>query len=234
MHRLLTICPSRGRPKRLKEMLKSYYDTSLATSDLIIYLNDDDPCLEEYKEVLNNSKWGVHIVGRRMYLAEAYNYIFHKHPDYEYYAPVNDDHVFMTDGWDDKLIDVVETQGHGWGLAAAEDHLTDWKGWQHPSGMVISGNIPRTLGYMIWPKIQHIGIDDYFQHLLQGIDRLFHVPEVLIEHRHWINGKGFLDANYRFVYGMAQQSYGIAAAQEYLATKLSNDVAKLKEAMKNV
>ena len=117
-------------------------------------------------------------------------------------------------------------------MAAAEDHLTDWDNWQHPSGCVLSGNIPRTLGYFVWPKIHHIGTDDYFQHLLQGINRLFHVPEILIEHRHWVNGKGLLDANYKWVYGVEEQNYGKAAFLEYYTTQLKQDIAKLKEAMK--
>jgi hypothetical protein len=232
MNRLLVLCPTRERPKILERMLKSYLETKSSNTDLAIYLNADDPSLEEYRYVLEKNYSPYFKVGPRRYLAEAYNLFYSMFPEYDYYAPVNDDHVFITPGWDKKLIDIIETQGKGWGLAAAEDTLTNWNLYKHPSGCVISGNIPRTLGYMVWPKIHHIGIDDYYQRLMQGIDRLFHVPEVVIEHRHWLNGRALLDKNYKFVYGIEEQNYGRKAVEEYLKTQLEIDIAKLKEAMK--
>jgi hypothetical protein len=225
MRKLLVMCPSRGRPKILREMLDSYFYTKSIETDLVIYLNEDDPKLKEYPD-------NTCIVGPRLYLAEAYNEIFKRHPDYDYYVPINDDHVFITPGWDKKLINIVETKGKGWGLAAAEDRLTNWAEYQHPSGCVISGNIPRTLGYFVWPKIQHIGIDDYFQYLMQGIGRLFHDENIVIEHRHWINGKRPLDENYKWVYNQEQHNYGMRMVKEYLETQYAKDVEKLNEKIK--
>ncbi len=227
MNKLLAICPSRMRPKILTEMLESYYKTKSPDTDIIIYVAEDDPCLFEYRKLPATVN-----IGRRRHLAEAYNYLFKLFSGYDYYAPINDDHYFITQRWDQKLIEIIETQGRGWGLAAAEDSLTNWSVWQHPSGCVISGNIPRTLGYFIWPKIQHMGIDDYFQHLMQGIDRLFHTTEVVIEHRHWINSRRLLDENYKWVYGQEQQQYGWRMIAEYTGTQLTKDIEKLKEAMK--
>ncbi len=226
MKNLLVICPSRGRPKILAEMLESYHKTKSPDTELVVYIAEDDPCISEYR------KLSITIdTGKRRHLAEAYNYLFNIFPGYSYYAPVNDDHYFITSGWDRKLIEIIEIQGRGWGLAAAEDELTNWNTWQHPSGCVISGNIPRILGHLIWPKIQHMGIDDYFQHLMQGINRLFHTTDVIIEHRHWINSKRLLDENYKWVYGQEQQQYGWTMIEEYVRTQLKKDIEKLKEAM---
>jgi len=208
-------------------MIDSFYATQSGNARLVIYLNDDDPLRRDYKiphvcEV---------IVGPRKFLAHAYNYLFERFPGYDYYAPVNDDHIFLTPAWDVKLINMVEELGHGWGLAAAEDHLTNWYDYEHPSGLVISGNIPRALGYIIWPEIQHIGIDCFFMHLMRGIKRLFFTPEVIIEHRHWSNGKALLDANYRWVYSHEQYQYGMGKVEEYMAHQYFIDLDKLKRAM---
>jgi hypothetical protein len=215
-------------------MLESYFLTKSDETDIVVYLNDDDPCVGRYREVCDYaSSYPVrYIIGPRLYLAQAYNLLFERYKDVEFYTPINDDHVFVTPKWDEKLISIIKMRGKGWGLAAANDGgVTAWDVWQHPSGCVISGNIPRTLGYMIYPRMQHIGIDDYFQFLLQGIDRLFYDPDILIEHMHWIVGKAVCDENYRFVYGPEQQAYGRMITDEYLSGQVKRDVDKLKEAI---
>ena len=229
MKKLLVMVPSRGRPKRLKEFRESLDRTRSESTNLVIYLNQDDPNLNDYEMIYDEIDRIV--VYKRLYLAEAYNYLFQKYPDYDYYSLLNDDHYCITPGWDRKLIEMIEEKG-GWGLSCCEDRLTDWNKFQHPSGMVISGNIPRTLGYMIWPKIQHIGIDCYFKELLTPLGLLFHTTDIVIEHRHWINGKALLDENYKWVYHKNQFQYGMSMVEEYKRTQLNQDVEKIKQAMK--
>jgi hypothetical protein len=193
---------------------------------IMVYLNDDDDKISLYKNIRASV-----ITGPRRSLAEAYNYIFEQYPDYDYYSLLNDDHVCITPGWDAKLINMVEEIGHGWGIACAEDKLTNWSVYQHPSGCVVSGNIPRTLGYFIWPEIKHIGIDCYFMYLMKGINRLFHTTDVVIEHRHWLNHKALLDANYKWVYSHEQFSYGMQKVSEYMSKQYFIDLYKLNMAM---
>jgi hypothetical protein len=236
MKELLVVCPTRERPKIFKRMLDSYYKTKSSTeTEMIVYLHEDDELnLTEYEGTIKD-KGDVtlrKLVGERLWLAQAYNRIFLLYPEYKYYSLLNDDHVFLTPGWDKKLIEIIETQGRGWGVACAEDLLTAWDKFQHPSGMVISGNIPRTLGYMVWPKIEHIGIDCYLMHLMNGIERMFHTEEVIIEHMHWSNGKALLDGNYKRAYQSSQYEYGMSMVSEYRQTQLDRDIAILKEAMR--
>jgi hypothetical protein len=228
MKKLLVMVPSRGRPKRLEEFVSSMHKTGATPDngvDLIVYLNEDDPKRYEY------GNYEKTIWGKRLYLAEAYNYLFQKYPDYAYYSLLNDDHYCITPSWNKELIKRIEEKG-GWGLSCGEDHLTDWNKFQHPSGMIISGNIPRALGYMIWPKIQHIGIDCFFKELLTPLNLMYHTMDVVIEHRHWINGKALLDENYKWVYNKDQYQYGMGMVQEYIRTQLNKDIEKIKQAMK--
>jgi hypothetical protein len=232
MKYLLVICPSRGRPKAMGEMLDSFYKTKSEETNMVVYLNKDDPVFQKY-ECLKNTRDDTQVIlGDRMYLAEACNFIWRMYPNYKYYTIINDDHFLVTPQWDKRLAEIVETKGQGWGMACADDHLTNWKEYQHPSGFVMSGNIPKTLGYLIYPTFQHIGIDNFYQMVLQGIDRLFYTKDIVIEHRHWINGKRLLDENYKFVYGAEQQQYGMRAIMEYKLKQYKNDIDKLKEAMK--
>jgi hypothetical protein len=66
---------------------------------------------------------------------------------------------------------------------------------------------------------------------MQGIGRLFLAKEIVIEHRHWLNGRRKLDENYRWVYGKEEQEYGAKALQEYLYNYFQDDIIKLRTAM---
>ena len=214
-------------------MLDSFEATRSDKTDLIIYLNDDDPTLIEYRELFAEKyfSFAVVVIGPRQYIADTFNEFSLAHPEYDYYMPFNDDHFFVTPQWDEKLINIVESHG-GWGIAGADDKLTDWVTCQHPSGCVISGNIIRTLGYMVPPGIRHIGIDTFLARIAQGIDRLYLTRDVVIEHRHWLNGHRKIDDNYKWVYGEEEQKHGTEAVKEYLFSQYWRDVAKLQEAMR--
>ena len=225
---LLSICPSRLRPQILQRMLTSYQLHKSSGSDIVVYISDDDPKLNEYKEVLQTT---TYIIGKRKFIVEICNEIVMKNINqYKYFQIINDDHVIKTPQFDLKLIKVIEDNG-GWGIACPNDEFTPWEIYPHPSAEIISGNIIQTLGYYIYPKIQHVGIDNFIGKIGTRINRLFHVMDVVIEHRHWFAGKAFLDANYKFVYSNEQFNFGMAMVREYVDTQLDADIAKLKKEM---
>jgi len=233
MKTLSVICPSRGRPHIIKDMLQSFYETTSGEhTKLLVYLNEDDTSLPEYEKVLASfdSPFLDVVIGPRKFIVEVYN-MGACLDVCDYYAPINDDHVFITPDWDRKLIDVVETKGSGWGVACADDLLTDWSKCTHPSGCVISGNIARTLSYLIHPAIRHIGTDTYLMKMANGIKRLFMERDIVIEHRHWINGQRPMDANYRWVYSNEEQEWGRTAIRHYLFNAYRADMEKLYKAM---
>ena len=49
-------CPSRGRPQLAKRMIDTAYDTAAGDIEFLIYLNNDDPALEEYKDKIDENK----------------------------------------------------------------------------------------------------------------------------------------------------------------------------------
>jgi hypothetical protein len=232
---VLTICPSRGRPDTIVDMIQSFKETACPGNYLVVYLNEDDPKLLEYEKVCREFKrQGFRSfqfdVGPRKFIAEVYNEYSWK-SQAQYFAPVNDDHYFHTFHWDKKLIDILEQKGQGWGIAMADDLLSDWSKYQHPSGCIVSGKMVQELGYMVYPKIHHIGVDVMLMKICQGVNRLFMTRDVVIEHRHWINGRRNIDDNYKWVYGDAEQSYGNAMVKEYLFQHYENDVKKLLNAI---
>ena len=121
----------------------------------------------------------------------------HENPDYDYYQELNDDHVYITPRWDEKLIDVIVTKGRGWGLACGDAKVT--RTHRHPSACIISANCIKALGHFVWPGFHTYMGDVYLRDLYESINRSFYCPEVIIQHEHYT--KGFhKDA----VYGLAR------------------------------
>jgi hypothetical protein len=113
MKKLLVICPSRIRPDRIQNMLRSFDETKSEGTDIIIYISDCDPRLEEYKVALEGRRYEI---GKRLFPSAVCNYLARKYPDYLYYADVADDHIYRTKNWDKILIDEIESHG-GWGVS---------------------------------------------------------------------------------------------------------------------
>jgi len=224
---LLVIVPSRGRPALCREMVESFLVTKGPLTKMIVYLNDDDPTVGDYD--LPQSEDVRVLVGPRQFIAQTYNQFCVIPADY--YANLNDDHLFVTDRWDEKLIEICESKGRGWGIACAADKLTDWSTHPHPSGCVISGKMTRVLGWIAPPGTRHIGIDVIQGRICKAIDRLFFAPDILVEHRHWVNGMRPMDENYKWVYGREEQEHGDNAVVAYMHGLFKHDVAKIKAAM---
>lgn len=224
---LLVIVPSRGRPALCREMLESFLATKRPTlTKMIVYLNDDDPTLGDYD--LPASDDVRVLVGPKQFIADTFNQFCVVPADY--YANLNDDHLFVTPLWDEKLIELNEREMNGWGIACAEDALTDWSKHPHPSGCVISGKAVRLLGWIAPPGTRHIGIDVIQGKLFGGLGLLRLDRNVVIEHRHWVNGKRPMDDNYRWVYSNEEQNHGDEAVKKYLFGEYKTDREKLRKA----
>jgi hypothetical protein len=205
-------------------MVESFLATKGPNTKMIVYLNDDDPTVGAYD--LPPSDDIKVLVGPRQYIAQTFNQFCLVPADY--YANLNDDHLFVTDKWDEKLIEINEREMNGWGIACANDKLTDWAIHPHPSGCVISGKATRALGWIAPPGTRHIGIDVIQGRLFGSLGLLRFVPEIVIEHRHWVNGMRPMDDNYRWVYGREEQDHGDEAVREYLYGQYKKDQHFLK------
>lgn len=210
----------------MKDMTTSFIDTkSSGATKMIVYLNEDDPELPKYQIPKHPDIWSV--IGPRRYIAEVYNH-YSSLVTADYYSNLNDDHFFATPKWDEKLVALCEEKGNGWGIACADDLLTDWSKHPHPSGCVISGKMTRVLGWISPPGVRHSGMDIIQGKICLAIGCFFGDKSIIIEHRHWVNGMRAFDDNYRWVYSKEEQNYGDRAVRAYLYGQFNKDVAKLK------
>lgn len=213
-------------------MLESFDLTKSEGTEIVIYVSEDDPCLEDYKPILKDRN---HEIGPRKTLVEVDNYFScGVYPDIPFYGEINDDHVYITHAWDKKLMEVIDFYGAGWGLACGNDTVhKNWFGVKHPSGAVISGNIIRVLKCFILPGLRHLGADGYLRDITEPFERLYFVPDVIIEHRHFVNKKADFntDPNYKFIYTSEEEDHKNKTLNRWRHLKMSDDLKELSRAM---
>jgi hypothetical protein len=218
------LLPSRSRAKKIEDCIDAWRATH-KQSDLLVLLDDDDPELKQYKRHDDV----MYDVGSRIRMCPTVNRAILDHPEYKYYGFIGDDHLFRTDGWDQKLISAIENKGNGWGIAYGNDLL---QGARLATHCVMSKNILDVVGYMAIPGLTHLYMDDFWMNLGANIDRLFYEPEVIIEHMHFSIGKSEEDPIYTEVNSYDMNSHDKLVFDHWKNNDMLLDVYKVKEAMK--
>ncbi len=154
---LLTVCPSRGRPKRLKTLIDSFDRTTGIDSDLYILLDNDDPCLDDYMDVIGQRHF---IIQDRMTLTQIINSAFYKYPDYKYYSICNDDMEDITEGWDQ----ILKSDGIAYGNFCVNN--------VNPMSSVINGDLVRATGWLQYPKLISLSGDNIWYWIGKRLNRL--------------------------------------------------------------
>ncbi len=204
--KLLTICPS-NRPEQVKIMKESFYATRQGDADLLIYENNSRPLVDVINE-------GCKIGG------------------YDYYQEVNDDHIYITPGWDIKLIETIKQNG-GFGFVWGDDGWGDKNDSGLPSAVVMSANMVKALGYFFLPTLKHTYCDNVLLDIGRETGTMFYNPEVVIEHRHCLYKKAPVDDNYKMVMSKESMEYGKRTYELWAATQKAADIERVNNAVKS-
>ena len=175
------ILPSRGRPHNVERLLKAYIDTG-ATTPVVLRIDDDDCGYN-----VSNETWIVE-VGQRLPLSEIYNSIYQRYRC-SWYGFIADDVVPLTNGWDIKLIETAGSDG-----MAVPSGGHDANGAPH---FILGGELVESIGWLSLPGLNRLYIDTVWQKIAESRGVLRRAPEVVLEHRHFSNGKSLMDATYR-------------------------------------
>lgn len=104
---------------------------------------------------------------------------------YKYISVTNDDFVYHTEGWDRILINKIEQKGFG--IAFGNDGTNN----KHlPVTAVMTADIFRALGWVQYPKLDHLCGDMVWQYIGKKLNCLYYVQDVKIEHMHFLFNKG--------------------------------------------
>lgn len=205
-------------------MLLSFMATKSPTTDIVIYLDNDDPRLAEYDVAGYDC-----IVGDRKNVIALHNEMARVREGYDYYMPINDDIIFRTPSWDKKLISEIKGNG-GWGIAYPND-LSGNNRIELPTFGVISANIVDTLGYIYPENLLALLGDVFLKDLGSNIGKLFYRADVIIEHNHTCLGKAKNDEIYSYAESRHQQDK--LEYKKYVETKMASDVEKILNAIRD-
>ena len=94
-------CPSRGRPELAKRMIDTAYETAASDIQFLIYLNDDDPMLDEYQDTIDKKHYTI---GPNRSTCYSWN-LMAEEAKYDYVFLAGDDIQFKTKHWDKIMTD---------------------------------------------------------------------------------------------------------------------------------
>lgn len=176
---LLVAVPSRGRPENIARLLKAVHSTSRMRTHVHVGVDDDDPQLENYREVMKAAcENDVLLTGPRKGLTEWTNAIaVPAVKDYPYLASLGDDMVPRTVGWDRQLIKGITRMG-GTGFTYPFDGMRV----DIPEAVVVSSNIVQELGWFAQPDLSHWYIDNVWSDLGHGAGCIRNLRAIAVDH----------------------------------------------------
>lgn len=232
MHKLLLIIPSRGRSKKIVDMLESVNNTiDHRHTRVLVLLDEDDVELGRYKEYLPT--WVDYEVYNRdndkTLTTEIINRAFEKHKGYDYYSVTNDDIHYKTKGWDVALCQPLKIS------CGQDDTMLEKYGKEivyicdpetFPITSVIDGNIVRSIGWLQYPELRHSCGDNIWYWIGRRSDSLYVDRNYHTEHISPYFGKAEEDAT--FVESNAWKNMVDAGRyKEWLKYKSYNEVTKV-------
>lgn len=222
---LLMIVPTRGRPQNALDLYSTWKATSTGESDLLFAVDNDDTQLQGYREAINEMPGAYLIDAPRLRMVGTLNMCATTWARYfRYVGFMGDDHRFRTAGWDQRFVETLAAAPVG--LVYGDDLL---QGETMPTAVAMTSNIVTALGYMAPPNMVHLCVDLVWLDWGRALDRIIHLPDVVIEHMHPANGKAALDAGYEDANSPERVSSDAAAYYAYRdGGQLAADVEKLR------
>lgn len=201
--------------------LTESFENNHQASDLILAIDDDDPCLAEYLRLVDLYSVKVR-VGKRLRLGGTLNAVALEYADqYQYLGFMGDDHRPRTLGWDVQYVEALKSHLFVYG----NDLL---QGENLPTQAAMRSSVVKTLGYMSPPVLTHMFIDNAWKAWGEGVGSIKYLPDVIVEHLHPAAGKALTDHRYDEVWEYMDPDS--KKWQEYNDSgDLQADVDKLKE-----
>lgn len=218
----LVICPTRGRPEKFERMVKSF-KTTTHQAKLITCINDGEEFVEKYLEII--LKYDLPIITfKDKTLTQIINDTFKMFSHFKYYSITNDDFIYHTNGWDDKLRESVGD----FGIAYGNDGLQKQN---MPTTFVISANIPIALGWLQLPTLEGLYGDCVIKAIGKRLDCLTYCEDVLIEHDHPIKNKSQKDQTFEITNSKARYQKDGEAFTKWLKDDFDADIERIKQCL---
>lgn len=196
---LVVIVPSRGRPDAALQLTETVVDTrQVSTTRVVFAVDHDDPFLSTYRDVasVHPDVSSVEAV-RGGWMVAALNEaatIVTSDPAVTAVGFMGDDHRPRTAGWDAAYLSALDQLSAG--IVYGNDLLQyDFV----PTQCAMTADIIRALGWMAHPTLKHMYVDTLWRDMGRAAGRLTYLPDVVVEHLHYLNNKSVEDDGYRRV-----------------------------------
>lgn len=183
----MLIIPSRSRPHNLHRLIQACLETG-ALTPAWVRLDEDDDSLPEYAALQVPKNWEI-VVGQHVPLSEVYNEAYREIPETTHWVFIADDVVPITPMWDRILIDV-----------AGDDGMAVPSGGETTGGcphFILGGGLVSSIGWLALPGLNRLYIDTAWSDIAKQRGVFRRAPHVVLEHRHFSNGKALMDKTYR-------------------------------------
>lgn len=222
---LTILVPTRGRIGNALRLLDQFREVCQADTELVFVISADDPEHDLYYWHLTQRGGRavtVSVDPEKPGVVAPLNAGFEAVKDSLGYAVgfMGDDHCPRTLGWDVKLLESLRELKTG--IAYGNDLL---QGEKMATAVVMTSEIPKTLGYMAPPSLQHYCLDLVWIDWGKGINKLAYREDVIIEHMHPVMRKAKSDATYGRTDGLLPQDD--ARYAEYTEKSLIGDLKRL-------
>ncbi len=200
IQRYALVCPTRGRPNRIKQFIESALITAAHPKriEILLYIDDDDPEFKHYEASITNleKKFSCSLIsitlGPSVGVPRAANILFQKSTA-DVFLVSNDDQVFIDYGWDARLDkEIIKFPDNIFCIWFNDK----WESKNFCTFPIISRKWIETLGYLQFPFFEHFFTDAWIWMLAKAIGRDHYIDDIIIEHRHWKTGKSEKDATY--------------------------------------
>lgn len=191
------LCPTRERPELFKRMMNSISVTSVGSCEVLVYIDDDDPCIQEYRTVRHEfESLCKFYLGSSNGVGRAWN-VLAKEATGSLLMLANDDLVFRTEGWDAKIIQAINDNGlnEQMFVAWADDGMPDSN--KRCTFPIVPVEWLKAVGSLV-PEIFHfLYHDTWIESVGQDLGRTLYMKHVMIEHCHFTFKKAAYDATYQ-------------------------------------
>jgi hypothetical protein len=219
---LAVLVPSRGRPGNARRLVDAFADTiELSDTVLILGLDEDDPELDNYRDALAGTGVAA-MIGPRLRLGGTLNRMAADNCDgFDVLGFMGDDHVPRTPGWD-VLVQaaLMERPGYCYG----DDLL---QGENLPTAVFVTAAVVRELGFFQPPGLVHLYFDNFWLDMGRAVG-ITYLPDVVIEHMHFLNGKAPVDARYTEVNAASMYEHDGRVYARYRSEDFDGDAARVR------
>lgn len=185
------VLPTYDRPERAQQTLESIELAGCNTPGLVYIDGSKNP---KYANLRLPKGWSVWKNPMNGGVCKALNEVFHQFPDLSWYGFISDDSLIRTPCWDKLLLSKADHY--------AIVHSADgWRTERRIHGAVVfGGELLRALGWWVPPGLIHSFCDDVWETIADKMNLRRYVPDVMVEHCHFANGKTAIDQSYLKAY----------------------------------